>query len=216
MCASVYLCKVLLLFTHFVICFCVCAYMCVIVHVSWFSVYLCGLRQRRQSIMNWAFIPLHTAPFTYPHGEDDGVELACQSKCLVPLHAVSVLSVRKGIKLGVQVCSNTDMANLFSILLLWWAPRHLICLCQCSLVTSHSGCMEYDCSEEASWTETQPQTCANRHIKNSVFQTFFLQSHKIRFNVVRQTWPHPETKMIWIQPHCKKPNTNCDLQKGSH
>lgn len=52
--------------------------------------------------MNRAFIPLYTAPFTYPHGEDDGVELACQSKCLVLLHAVSVLLVSKGIKLGVQ------------------------------------------------------------------------------------------------------------------
>lgn len=72
-----------------------------IVHVNWFSVYVCGLRQKRQGIMNCAFIPSCTAPFTYPHGED-GVELACQCQCLVALHAVCVLLVSKGIKLGEQ------------------------------------------------------------------------------------------------------------------
>lgn len=54
--------------------------------------------------MNCALIPHSTAPFTYPHGEDDGVELACQCKCLAApaLHAGSVLLVGKGIKFGEQ------------------------------------------------------------------------------------------------------------------
>ncbi len=52
--------------------------------------------------MNCAFIPLCTAPFIYPHGEDDGVELACQCKCLPALHATRVLLVSKGIELGEQ------------------------------------------------------------------------------------------------------------------
>lgn len=49
--------------------------------------------------MNSAFIPFCAAPFTYPHVEDDGVELPC----LAALHALSVLLVSKGIKLGEQV-----------------------------------------------------------------------------------------------------------------
>lgn len=68
--------------------------------------------------MNCAFTPLSTAPFTYPLGEDDGVELACQCKCLAALHAACVLLVSKGIKLGEEVLGFADMANLFSILLL--------------------------------------------------------------------------------------------------
>lgn len=59
-----------------------------------------------------------------------------------------VLLVSKGIKLESRLCGITDMANLFSILLLWWALRHLLYLCQCSLATIHSGYTEYDCSKK--------------------------------------------------------------------
>lgn len=95
-------CTFVYMLCHFLVCVCMCVCMCVIVHVSWFGVYLCGSRQRRQGIMNCAFIPLCIAPFTYPHGEDDGVELTCQCKCLAALHATSVLLVSKGIKPGEQ------------------------------------------------------------------------------------------------------------------
>ncbi len=82
----------------------VCICMCVIVHVSWFIVYLCDSWQRRQGIMNCAFISLCTAPFTYPHGKDDGVELACQCKCFAVLHAVSVLWLAKVLNLESRLC----------------------------------------------------------------------------------------------------------------
>lgn len=89
-------CALVLLFAR------LCVFAGVLVHVNPFYVYQRGLRQRRKGVMNCAFIPLCRAPFTYPHGEYDGVELACQCKCLVVLHAVSVLFVSKGIKLGEQ------------------------------------------------------------------------------------------------------------------
>jgi len=74
--------------------------MSVTVDISWFSLNPCGLRQRRQGIVNCPFIPPCTPPFPYPHGEDDGVELACQCKCSAALHAVHVLVGSNGITLG--------------------------------------------------------------------------------------------------------------------
>lgn len=100
--AYVCACEDVLLCALFLISVCLCVCVCVIVLVSWYGVYLCGSRQSRQGIMNYALIPLCTAPFTYPRGEDDGVELACQYKCFEAPHAVSVLLVCKGIKLGEQ------------------------------------------------------------------------------------------------------------------
>lgn len=94
----VYLFTGVYMFHYVLIClFC----MCVIVDSSRISMYLCRLRQRRQGIVNCAFIRLCTAPFTFPHREDDGVELA--SQCLADLHAVCVLLVSKGIELRDHV-----------------------------------------------------------------------------------------------------------------
>lgn len=76
--------------------------------------YLCGLRQRRQGIMNCASICLCTAPFTYPHGEDDDVELASQCKCLVALHAVCLLLVNKGTEVREQVFLSALITFAFS------------------------------------------------------------------------------------------------------
>lgn len=103
LCVSVYACLrlsmcIFICTALYMCCFlpmCVC--MCVIVHIIWFSVYLCASSERRQGIMICTFIPLCTAPFTYPHGEDACIELACQCECLAALHAASVLLVSKGI-----------------------------------------------------------------------------------------------------------------------
>ena len=90
-------CVVVVVCTCFIISMCVCVCTCRL-----FCVYPCGSRQRRQGIMNCAFIPLCTAPFTYPHGEDDGVKLACQWRCSAVLHAAWLFRVSRGIKLGEQ------------------------------------------------------------------------------------------------------------------
>lgn len=102
-CACV--CTGVYIYHYVLVCVCMCLHVCNCackLSICVFSVYLCGSRQRRRGIMNCTFISLCMAPFTYPQGEDDGVELACQCKCLAVVHAACVLLVSKGIKLREQ------------------------------------------------------------------------------------------------------------------
>lgn len=94
-------------------CVCCCSWVCIwglhiylyycCLHVLLFTCVLCNCAHKlAECVFGWFkwkrtrqhdlhFDSFSTSPFTYPHGEDAGIELACQCECLAALHAVPVL-----------------------------------------------------------------------------------------------------------------------------